>query len=370
MSERKCLNCSTSYDEKYTYCPNCGQKNALLKVSVWQFIGTFLNLVFNLDSSFFQSLFGIFVPGKLTKDYFEGKRKKYAHPLRLFFIIAAIHISILGFYLNGRINENDDFIKQTIDLNQGNLQKVEIGLDSIMDKNVDEQSRKMIDSLKNTLKQPELLDPTDSLVQEINITDDSTSNKLNPGALGDTLKAKNFPFINDSIFISIFQIPSDTLRTLTLAQNIEKYQIEGFFYTTVLRQRIKMIKEPESFVRSLIANLIWMLFVLLPVVAIFMKLLYIRRKRYYVEHLVYLFHWHAFAFVIMSVFLLLRPWIAFGWILFIFSLIVLFGFLALKKYYKDGLFKAIIKYCIILFVYMMSIMVLFGAFALITSFIF
>jgi hypothetical protein len=228
----------------------------------------------------------------------------------------------------------------------------------------------IIDSIRNSLNPLDFNDTRDSIEQEETSEGDLKSDKLNTEGLSDTLKANNIPFVNDSIFISILQIPADTLKALSLEQNIEKYQIEGFFYTTVLRQRIKMIKEPESFVRSLIGNLIWMLFVLLPVVAVFMKLLYIRRKRYFIEHLVYLFHWHAFAFIIMSVFLLLRPWVESEWLILVFALIVLFGFLALKRYYKDGFFKAIIKYCIILTVYLMSIMILLGVFALITSLIF
>lgn len=365
MEERKCPNCSISYDSNYKFCPNCGQKNGPLKVSVWQFIGTFLNMIFNLDSSFFQSLFGIFIPGKLTRDYFEGKRKKYAHPLRLFFIIAAIHISVLGYFINERLSEDNDLIKQSIKYNPKDIQENMTEFDSIL------QASSLVDSL--TINDSLSMDLKESLKKLSRKNSLQSSQDLSFAAATDTadlIFSKDIPFVNDSVFLDIFRIPSDTLKTYSFEENKVRYNIHGFFYSTVLRQRIKMINEPEAFLRSMIANLIWMLFVLLPVIALFMKLLYIRRKKYYIEHLVFLFHWHAFAFIIMSVFLLIHPWLNFIWIFAIFGLILWFGFRALRRYYREGFFRAFFKYILILTAYFMMIFVLLIIFALITSLIF
>jgi hypothetical protein len=56
--------------------------------------------------------------------------------------------------------------------------------------------------------------------------------------------------------------------------------------------------------QNLIHNLGRAMFLFLPLLAVLMKLIYLRRKRYYVEHLLLLVHNHAFAFLIMSVFLI------------------------------------------------------------------
>ena len=50
-----------------------------------------------------------------------------------------------------------------------------------------------------------------------------------------------------------------------------------------------------------------MVFVLLPVFALLLKLLYIRRRRYYAEHFVFALHVHAFMFVMMTLIVVL-PW--------------------------------------------------------------
>jgi hypothetical protein len=43
------------------------------------------------------------------------------------------------------------------------------------------------------------------------------------------------------------------------------------------------------------------LFVLLPLMALVLKMLYPLSKRYYVEHLLFVLHYHAFFFLIMTV---------------------------------------------------------------------
>jgi len=44
-----------------------------------------------------------------------------------------------------------------------------------------------------------------------------------------------------------------------------------------------------------------MMFVMLPVFAFFLKLLYLRRQRYYVGHLIFALNFHSFAFILLLV---------------------------------------------------------------------
>jgi hypothetical protein len=55
--------------------------------------GHFIADYFHYDSKFFRSLVPLFTkPGFLTKQYWEGKRVHYIHPLRLFFFITIVFI--------------------------------------------------------------------------------------------------------------------------------------------------------------------------------------------------------------------------------------------------------------------------------------
>ena len=66
---------------------------------------------------------------------------------------------------------------------------------------------------------------------------------------------------------------------------------------------------PYAFNDAVMANLPRVFFLLLPVFALFLKLLY-RQDSYYLDHLVFALHYHAFAFLDFTfLLLLLRPWV-------------------------------------------------------------
>ncbi|MGI9284837.1 MAG: DUF3667 domain-containing protein, partial [Pseudomonadales bacterium] len=70
--------------------------------------------------------------------------------------------------------------------------------------------------------------------------------------------------------------------------------------------------DPQRFLDGLLENMPAMMFVFLPLIAWVMDLLYIRTSRYYVEHLLFVVHYHALTFLLMSlggVIYLLSGWI-------------------------------------------------------------
>ena len=69
----------------------------------------------------------------------------------------------------------------------------------------------------------------------------------------------------------------------------------------------KAKQSPQSLIRALIGDIPKMMFLLLPLFAVSLKLLYWRPKRLYVEHLIFLLHVHAFAFLILTPLLFLHP---------------------------------------------------------------
>jgi hypothetical protein len=72
------------------FCPNCGQKPTDGKVSLHDLFHEFVHTLFHLDGKFFTTLRHIFVPGKLTVEFFKGHHKRYAHPVQLFLVLGAI----------------------------------------------------------------------------------------------------------------------------------------------------------------------------------------------------------------------------------------------------------------------------------------
>jgi len=94
------------------FCPYCSQKNTNGKIRVRSFLAVFVNQVFNIESKLFKTLRDLFIPGKLTIEYFKGRHQTYFHPLRLFIVLAVIFIAFLTFSENDfiRLNPNEDKI--------------------------------------------------------------------------------------------------------------------------------------------------------------------------------------------------------------------------------------------------------------------
>lgn len=77
------------------------------------------------------------------------------------------------------------------------------------------------------------------------------------------------------------------------------FGIEGLDYE-------KALADPERFGQALTANLQRALFLLLPVFALLLQLLCLRRRILYLDHLVFALHFHAFAFVVLTALILIE----------------------------------------------------------------
>ena len=76
------------------FCDRCGE--AIIDEHSWSlghFFHDLLHEFTHLDSKVFQTLWTLFrYPGKLTAEYWAGRRVQWIRPLRLFIVVAAIHL--------------------------------------------------------------------------------------------------------------------------------------------------------------------------------------------------------------------------------------------------------------------------------------
>ena len=106
---------------------------------------------------------------------------------------------------------------------------------------------------------------------------------------------------------------------------------------------------------AMIEELPKVMFLLLPVYALLLKLIYIRRKRYYIEHFVFALHVHAISFTLFSLVLIYRADL---FVLVVSFAIALYVWLAMKRVYAQGYFMTTLKWLLLGFTYM--ILVTFG----------
>ena len=101
----------------------------------------------------------------------------------------------------------------------------------------------------------------------------------------------------------------------------------------------------KSFGESLQANIPKMIFFLLPVFALILKLLYIRRDFYYPEHLVFTVFFYDFLFLagILGMLFSLVSWLE--WInFFVFLYINFYLYKAMRRVYGQSRFKTVVKF--------------------------
>ena len=109
----ECLNCKQPISDNDNFCSNCGQVNDELPLSIKQFVSEFFSGFFSFDTRFFKTFIPlIFKPGKVSKDYIKGKRRRYVNPFQLY-----LHVTILFFLVVGLFTALDKYniIEDTID---------------------------------------------------------------------------------------------------------------------------------------------------------------------------------------------------------------------------------------------------------------
>jgi len=77
-----CRNCGEAAPGRY--CPECGQETALHPPSALEFLHEFVGHYVALEGALWRSLRALAVPGRLTLEYYAGRRRRYVLPLRLY----------------------------------------------------------------------------------------------------------------------------------------------------------------------------------------------------------------------------------------------------------------------------------------------
>lgn len=279
-TETNCLNCGAEVTGKF--CPNCGQENLETRENFFHLAFHFVSDYFHFDSKFFRSLIPLFTkPGFLTKEYWEGRRVHYIHPLRLFFFITILFAISTSYFYN-RFGE--------------------------------EMKGKMINPDK------------------VLATFDSAYLASTP----DTSR----------LFVPRW---GDTVTIAVIKQLKEK--------------DARQIRKFSSGFDVVFVNLKYVTFFLLPVYALIFKLLYIRRKSFYVDHLVYAMHVQAFVYCLFSLTLLLPFIIPIDLVIMrqlSVLIILVYLFFSLNYLYRQKWWKTILKSLIatalLVFITMLSIM--------------
>ncbi|MEJ7609823.1 MAG: DUF3667 domain-containing protein [Ferruginibacter sp.] len=99
--EPACLNCNTVLTERSKFCPQCGQKTNLPRLSLLDIIHDGMHYFIHADKSILHLFKALVVKnGSVPREYISGKRKSYFPPLNFFLVVATIFVLIVSaFYV-------------------------------------------------------------------------------------------------------------------------------------------------------------------------------------------------------------------------------------------------------------------------------
>ena len=168
----------------------------------------------------------------------------------------------------------------------------------------------------------------------------------------------------DSLVVDTLRadIPRQTLDSINTAlQNTEDD-------SQMMPQLKKAASNKDQYINELLTALSYALFLLMPVFALILLLLYIRRRHYYVEHLIFSINMHSFALLIMTLILsvmLIRKGNDSNMLWFL--LIIPAYFLAgMKYFYRQSMIKVILKSILLALIYLVVLSGTLAALAILT----
>jgi len=258
-----CLNCGARL--RGQYCGTCGQRSRSRLISLWELISDAFGDLLEIDSRLWQTLVPLLIrPGRLTHDYLQGRRARYMPPFRMYLVLSVLFFVIAFFDPNEELGLLFEPEPETTAAEE-----------AAETADAAEQAQEVIDELteQGIITEDEL--PTELKIDEngFRFTFDE-----------DGTEAESDCNVDAS---DLEELPGWLARRLT----VERLQ------RVCERTRLD---DGEGLKDSLVDNIPAALIVLLPLMAFVLKALYPLSKRYYVEHLLFFVHFHAFFFLMLT----------------------------------------------------------------------
>lgn len=382
--ERPCLNCGDPTPGEY--CPTCGQRKVDVQVSVRTLVMDVLEDQFILDKRLPRTLGALlFKPGHMTVEHVNGRIVRYIHPFRLYLVTSLIFFLLLSFIslrLVRQALDGEGDVAEAVDVRStAAIDRTLEELRAVADTTTGDEAREEIQARIDALvaeRQTLRVDSLDHVITELDAAlarlDAAVGDSAVPAGVRTALRA-NRSAVEQRRVAALAQ-RSELLGDTTRAPPTEGEDrtlrvmfgwdedppevsvpgppaIDSAVAGQIRRLGDMTPREAGETVLGTFFNYVpTMMFLLLPVFAGILKLLYIRRRRYYAEHFVFLLHVHSFVFVLATVMLLLPddwlaglPEVALGlWIL-------VYIYMAMKRVYGQGWLKTFAKYWILGWMY-------------------
>jgi hypothetical protein len=268
-----CLNCGTRL--RGQYCGNCGQRSRNRLISIWQLLQEAFGDLFELDSRLWRTVSPLLIrPGQLTRDYLEGRRARYMPPFRTYLVLSVI------FFVVAFFNPGD-------------------ALSLFLEPDAPPTTEEIAESEEEEKQ---------AAVEEDELRAAALLKLQGLEAAGDISQDVIDEFNEDGGFVISLSDDDDEDFLFGDCENMNLTDEEDAPEWLTKRfsdERLKQICERnkalgnENIADAILDNIPVALIVLLPIMAMVLKVLYPLSRRYFVEHLLFFVHFHAFFFLIL-----------------------------------------------------------------------
>jgi hypothetical protein len=335
-----CQNCGAELTGPH--CGQCGQAAIDYRRSFRHVIVDVLDSFLNWDSKFFATIGLLIVkPWRLTNEFLAGKRVRYLHPLRLYLLASILFFFAINYGAKGLRLQPGKISEKNRTAIAGAVAEKRDEIEAELDKeNLSAEERKKAQEALDYLTKPS---PSATAAAE-----QQASPTITPTASPPDSGKRTYGPVNERPFL-VFD--GDTKSSTPFERWLET------------RAKEKMGEHGTKmglFIVTLFSNLPYMMFCCIPLFAFVLKVLYIRRHIFYIDHLVYALHIHTFFYTGIMLIVLatmglnrvappsLAGWIiALLWILFVVQI-----FLSIRRVYRQGWFMSTLKFLVGGFAYL------------------
>ena len=297
FSTENCLNCGEVL--RGQHCSNCGQHAQVRVLSLWGLIRDVIGDLLDADSRVWRTLWPLaFRPGLLTQDFLRGRRARYTPPFRMYLVLSLVFFVLASFEDPGAdiaLKIDDD--EANIQLRDGGANRTAADGPGAATKAatadgtapgagvpahgspggprgkprpLDEESRRLVDQIVGRLP------PEGREAMRVEL-----ENELSRASAAERAAAA--------------KVMADPCGEGTL--KVEAGPLLERYEPRIREACRKIVADQQGFGRAMFDNVPKMMFVFLPLIAGVLAVLYWRSGRYYVEHLLFVVHFHAFFFL-------------------------------------------------------------------------
>ncbi len=330
---------------------------------LWSVAGEFFREAFELDSRVLRTLTSLFFrPGHLSGEFSRNRRASYSSPVRLylfssFLFFLVLSISAGGWLSNAMRTSPDEDPRMDVGGDPA-AEGASAAFDSAPA--VREPTNAPEDSALADRAQAERGAPADGVEVRLSAEgegEDRAADSVRLAAFRARLSPERARKFDDVMGRPGETVAKQVVRGLAAWVESDEHgaatdrlvrrarDMPPSRWATATAPVIDFLHSPEDFLQQAIGNLPVAMFFLLPVFAAILALCHLRRRRFYVEHLVFGMHIHSFAFLMLAAALLVPGGAAVGSWLKLFFVFVspFYALIAMRRFYGEGWGRTLVK---------------------------